>query len=167
MLTSYATFLLVAVCSLFAARGATNDILTASEFAPAEATFRLFLPAPPLPPKEGWRTNLVYCFTYGCSHSALSADFMAGFSAVPYRVITDTNALIFSASGTISERASGRRAVVLTLRSLDIKGDHADASIRWIDSDRTVAQIIHFVKKNGEWKYEDMFSTSAPSRWSP
>jgi hypothetical protein len=151
---------------LFAARGATNSVLTASEYAPAEVVFRLFLPTPP-PPKQGWRTNLVYCLTYGRSHSPLPTEFMARFSAIPLRVITDTNALLFSTGGAITERASGRQAVVLALRSLDITGDHADASIRWIDSTRTVAQVVHFVKKDGDWKYEDMFSTIAPSRWSP
>jgi hypothetical protein len=167
MRTIYTTLFLVTVCSLFAARGATNDVLAASEYAPAEAVFQLFLPMPPLPPKQGWRTNLVYCLTYGRSNSSLPADFMARFSAIPYRVITGTNALIFGASGAIIERASGRQAVVLALRGLDIKADRADASIRWIDSARTVAQVVHFVKKDGDWKYVDMFSTSAPSRWSP
>ncbi len=157
--------LLAAFCSS-AGRAATNEVLLASEYDAAEAAYRLFLHYPP-PPKQGWRTNLVYCLSYGRANSPLPTDFMARFATTPLRVITDTNALVFSPGGGILERASSRAAVVLALRALDIKGDRADASIRWIDSSSTVAQVYRFVREEERWKYQSGFSMSAPSRWSP
>ena len=160
------TFLLATLGTLLTASAATNEVLLASDYEPAEAAYRLFLQTPP-PSKQGWRTNLVYCLAYGRSNSPLPADFMARFAATPLRVITDTNALLFAAGGAISDRVSGRPAVVLALRSLSLKEGHADASIRWIDSSRTVAQVFHFVKESGGWKYQGGFSTSTSSRWTP
>ncbi len=161
-----AIFFLVTLRPALPASAATNEVLLASEYEPAEAVYRLFLHTPP-PPKQGWRTNLVYCLSYGRSNSPLPADFMTRFAATPLRVITGTNALLFAAGGAISDRASGRAAVVLALRGLSVKGDRADASILWVESARTVAQVFRFKKEGGRWKYQGGHSTSASSRWSP
>jgi len=143
------------------AHGTASEVLLASEYDPAEAVFRLFLDYPPLP-KQGWRTNLIYCLSFGRSNSPLPVDFITRFAATPLRVITDTNALVFSPGGAMAERASARPAVVLALRVLEIKGDRAEASIRWIDSSRTVSQVYHFVKEERGWKYQNGFSTLLP-----
>jgi len=79
-------------------QAATNEILRASEYGPAEAVYGQFLHTP-TSPKQGWRTNLVYCLSYGRSNSPLTADFMARFAATPLRVITDTDALLFAVGG--------------------------------------------------------------------
>jgi len=78
---------------------------------------------------------------------------MARFAGIPLRVITDTNALVFRSGGSIAERESGRQAVILSLRALVVNADQADASIRWIDSSRTIFHVLHFAQKNGRWNY--------------
>jgi len=150
MRTTLAIVLLIAGILPFAARAATNEVLLTSQYDPAEATFRQFLHTSP---KQGWRTNLVYCLSYGTSSSPLPSDFMTRFEGSPLRVITDTNALLFSSSGKIVDRTSGREAVILSLRALAVKGDRADASIRWIDSSRAIANIFHFTMKDGSWAF--------------
>jgi hypothetical protein len=132
------------------AHASTNEVLLASNYDPAEAVFRDFLHTSP---KQGWRTNLVYCLSYGTTCSPLPSDFMARFAGIPLRVITDTNALVFRSGGSIAERESGRQAVILSLRALVVNADQADASIRWIDSSRTIFHVLHFAQKNGRWNY--------------
>src|SRR4051794_28902936 len=99
----YAVLVLLACCAAYLADAATNAVLPASEYDPAAAAFWLFV-QPPSPKQERWRTNLVYCLSYGRSNSPLPADFMARFVTSPLKVITDTNALQFAANGAISER---------------------------------------------------------------
>jgi hypothetical protein len=152
MRTTLATFLLIAGILPLAARAATNEVLLTSQYDPAEAAFRQFLH---ISPKQGWRTNLVYCLSYGTSRSPLPSDFMTRFAKCQLRVITDTNALLFSSSGKIVDRTSGREAVILSLRALAVKGDRADASIRWIDSSRTIANVFHFAKQDDRWTFVD------------
>jgi hypothetical protein len=166
MRTILAILFLATLCRAVPADAATNEVLVASEYEPAEVVYKQFL-WPPALPRDGWRTNVVFCLVYGRSNSPLPADFMARFADIPLRVITDTNALLFAAGGSISERASGRPAVVLALRALSIKGDSAGASIRWIDSARTIAHVYRLVNEGGRWTYQSASSTSLSSRWSP
>ena len=81
--------------------------------------------------------------------------------------------LLLIAAAVVLYRSTGTGCTVRTvLRGQEfirtfIKEDSADASIRWIDSSRTVAQVYRYVREEERWKYQSGFSTSSPSRWSP
>lgn len=149
----------------------TNDVPSRSEYELAQEIYKLFARDRTISrPHSGSfkvvpETNLVYCLCYGMSNAPLPSDFMDVFTNPTPRVITGTNALLFSNSGTILERDSGRPVVILALRGLVIHGDSADLSIRYIDSSRAIAQTFHYEKKDGRWTYSGGSSTGAHSRW--
>jgi hypothetical protein len=151
----------------------TNDVPSVSEYELAQAVYRPFIHDRIIAqPHSGSfkivpETNLVYCLCYGMSNSPLPSDFMSGFTNLTPRVITGTNTLIFRNDGAILERETGRPVVILALRGLVVKGDSADASIRYIDAERSIAQIFHYKKRDGQWTGGGGFSTGAPSRWGP
>ena len=149
----------------------TNEVLSNSEYELAQEIYRLFARDRVISrPHSGSsrvvpETNLVYCLCYGMANAPLPPDFMGVFTNPTPRVITGTNALLFSNSGTILERDSGRPVVILALRGLVIHGDSADLSIRYIDSSRAIAQIFFYKKQDGRWIYSGGSSTGAHSRW--
>jgi hypothetical protein len=151
----------------------TNEILSHTDYNLAQAVYKPFVHDRIVSRPHSHtftkvpETNLVYCLCYGTSHSPLPLDFMGAFTNPTPRVITGTNGLLFKTDGSIVERATGRPVVVLALRGLVVNGDRADASIRYIDSSRSIAQMSRFIKRDDHWRNDGGFSTSAPSRWGP
>lgn len=104
----------------------TNQGLTASEYAVAEAVYRIFLPGKWWPES---RTNFIYCLSFGGLDAPVPSDFLTRFSGMTPTVITGTNRLAYRRPGVLLETKSGREMVKLTLYSLSIHDDRADARV--------------------------------------
>ena len=132
---------------------ATNKVLPTSQYAPAEAVYRSFLPGAQWP-ESG--TNLVYCLAFGTAGAAMPSDFMARFPGPMPRVITGTNGLAFPMPGVTVEHESGRAVVILQLRSLSIHGDHAKARVYYITGSSTVSETLQLAQRDGRWRVMQM-----------
>ena len=88
----------------------TDDlVISPSEYQLAQEIFKLFArDRIKSKPHSGSfmvvpETNLVYCLSYERSNAPLPTEFMRAFTNPTPRVITETNELLFSKSGTISD----------------------------------------------------------------
>lgn len=120
----------------------TNQVLDPANYEVAEACFREFF----------WRTNQVLCLTYGTAYSPLPVDFMKRFSGNAPRVITSTAELSISPDRSITHRSSGREAFVVSMRTLRVRGDGAEASVRFTDSASDRTQTHYLKKDSAGWK---------------
>jgi hypothetical protein len=132
--------------------GTPAQPLPTSEFAAAEAAYRSFLPGGQWTPSQ---MDLVYCLSYGNRGAALSSDFMTHFPGPAPRIITGTGALEFK-PGTTVDRETGRQAVVLTLQSLAIRGDHADATMTCATGSMVVTETLELVQRADRWLVTQM-----------
>ena len=126
----------------------TNQVLTASEYAPAEVVYRTFLPGKQWPES---RTNFIYCLSFGGLDVPVPSDFMTRFSRPIPTVITGTNGLVFRHGVTLDQK-SGREVVRLTLYSLSIQGDRADARVFYIGGSEVVTETLRLDQQDGRWK---------------
>ena len=142
-----ATFIVLTIGFTSQAAPATNAVLVDSQYPAAEAVYRSFFPEP------YWResrTNLVYCLSFGSSDSALVSDFMARFQAPSPRVITGTNGFVVG-PGSRVERGTGREVVILALRSLSIRGEHAEARVLYCAPSTVITETLLLTRKDGQW----------------
>jgi len=130
----------------------TNQVLTAAEYFPAEVAYRTFLPGGQWPEA---RTNFVYCLSFGGLDVPVPSDFMTRFSSPIPAVITGTNGLV-SRPGVTKEAKSGREVVKLTLNSLLIQGDRADARVFYVGGSEVVTETLRLTLQNGQWKVARM-----------
>ena len=130
----------------------TNQVLTASEYAPAEAVYRTFLPGKHWPESK---TNFIYCLSFGGLDVPAPSDFMARFSDPMPTVITGTNGLVFR-PGVALEPKSGRDVVKLTLYSLSIRDARADARVFYVGGSEVVTETLRLAEQNGQWKVTSM-----------
>jgi hypothetical protein len=135
-----------------AAAPETNQVLTASEYAPAEAVYRTFLPGKQWPES---RTNFVYCLSFGGLDVPPPPDFMARFSDPIPVVITVTNGLAFG-PGVRLEPKSGREVVKLTLHRLTVQGTQADARVFYVGGSEAVTETLHLIDQDGRWQVTKM-----------
>ncbi len=127
-------------------------MLTASEYAPAEVVYRTFLPGQQWPES---RTNFIYCLSFGGLDAPVPSDFMTRFSSPVPAVITGTNGLVFRPGATL-EPKSGREVVRLTLYSLSIRGDRADARVFYVGGSEVVTETLRLARQDGRWKVTRM-----------
>jgi hypothetical protein len=130
----------------------TKQVLTASEYAPAEVVYRTFLPGEQWPES---RTNFIYCLSFGDIDAPVPPDFMTRFSSPVPTVITGTNGLV-RRPGLVSEPKSGREVVKLTLYSLEIQGDRADARVFYVGGSEVVTETLQLEQQDGRWKVTKM-----------
>lgn len=130
----------------------TKQVLTASKYAPAEVVYRTFLPGGQWPES---RTNLIYCLSFGDIDAPVPSDFMTRFSDPIPTVITCTNGLM-RRPGLVLEPKSGREVVKLTLYSLAIHGDRADARVFYVGASEVVTETLRLNQHDGQWKVKKM-----------
>jgi len=130
----------------------TNQVMTASEYAPAEVVYRTFLPGGQWPEAK---TNFIYCLSFGGLDAPVPSDFMTRFAGPMPTVITGTNGLVFR-PGVVLEPKSGRDVVRLTLYRLSVHGTQADARVFYVGGSVYATETLRLLQQDGRWKVTKM-----------
>jgi hypothetical protein len=131
----------------------TNQVLTASEYPPAEVIYRTFLPGKQWPES---RSNFIYCLSFGGLDMSVPSDFMTRFSHPIPTVITGTNGLAYRHPGVLVQQKSGREVVKLTLYRLSILDNQADAQVFYVGGSEVVTETLLLTQQDGQWKVARM-----------